>query len=141
MDLIKKYNVQLKEGRPTLIVPQIKRLINGCKKSNDIYTLELTKAQIESINTFTDLVVENNYMARFSDVDLFLSMLELDNTKENDIIIEKENNYAVVNEIDIVSDDANEELEDSNKDLDNSIQEEKHVYKYNKKYKGTRKNK
>lgn len=140
MDLIKKYNVQLKEGRSTLIVPQIKRLINGSKKSNDIYTLELTKAQIESVNTFTDLVVENNYMARFSDVDLFLSMLELDNTKENDIIIEEENNDTIVD--DIVSDNnTNEELEDSNKDLDNSIQEEKHVYKYNKKYKGTRKNK
>ena len=140
MDLIKKYNVQLKEGRSTLIVPQIKRLINGSKKSNDIYTLELTKAQIESINTFTDLIVENNYMARFSDVDLFLSMLELDNAKENDIIIEEENNDTIVD--DIVSDDnTNEELEDSNKDLNNSIQEEKHVYKYNKKYKGTRKNK
>lgn len=140
MDLIKKYNVQLKEGRSTLIVPQIKRLINGSKKSNDFYTLELTKAQIESVNTFTDLVVENNYMARFSDVDLFLSMLELDNTKENDNIIEEENNDTIVD--DIVSDDnTNEELEDSNKDLDNIIQEEKHVYKYNKKYKGTRKNK
>ena len=140
MDLIKKYNVQLKEGRSTLIVPQIKRLINGSKKNNDIYTLELTKAQIESINTFTDLIVENNYMARFSDVDLFLSMLELDNAKENDIIIEEENNDTIVD--DIVSDDnTNEELEYSNKNLDNSIQEEKHVYKYNKKYKGTRKNK
>lgn len=140
MDLIKKYNVQLKEGRSTLIVPQIKRLINGSKKSNDSYTLELTKAQIESVNTFTDLVVENNYMARFSDVDLFLSMLELDNTKENDNIIEEENNDTIVD--DIVSDDnTNEELEYSNKNLDNSIQEEKHVYKYNKKYKGTRKNK
>lgn len=140
MDLIKKYNVQLKEGRSTLIVPQIKRLINGSKKSNDIYTLELTKAQIESVNTFTDLVVENNYMARFSDVDLFLSMLELDNTKENDIIIEEENNDTAVDDI-VLDDNTNEELEDSNKDLDNSIQEEKHVYKYNKKYKGTRKNK
>lgn len=140
MDLIKKYNVQLKEGRSTLIVPQIKRLINGSKKSNDIYTLELTKAQIESINTFTDLIVENNYMARFSDVDLFLSMLELDNTKENDIIIEEENNDTAVDDI-VLDDNTNEELEDSNKDLDNSIQEEKHVYKYNKKYKGTRKNK
>ena len=140
MDLIKKYNVQLKEGRSTLIVPQIKRLINGSKKSNDIYTLELTKAQIESVNTFTDLVVENNYMARFSDVDLFLSMLELDNTKENDSIIEEENNDTTVDDI-VLDDNANEELEDINKDLDNSIKEEKHVYKYNKKYKGTRKNK
>lgn len=140
MDLIKKYNVQLKEGRSTLIVPQIKRLINGSKKSNDIYTLELTKAQIESVNTFTDLVVENNYMARFSDVDLFLSMLELDNAKENDIIIEEENNDTTVDDI-VLDDNTNEELEYSNKNLDNSIQEEKHVYKYNKKYKGTRKNK
>lgn len=137
MDLIKKYNVQLKEGRPTLIVPQIKRLINGSKKSNDIYTLKLTKAQIESINVFTDLIVENNHMARFSDVDLFLSRLELDNNKENDIIIEEENNDTV-EEIDTVPD---EESEDNNENLDNSIQEEKHVYKYNKKYKGTRKNK
>lgn len=138
MNLIKKYNVQLKEGRPTLIVPQIKRLINGSKKNNDVYTLELTKAQIESINVFTDLIVENNHMARFSDVDLFLSRLELDNTKENDIIIEEENNDTTVEEINTVPD---EESEDNNENLDNSIQEEKHVYKYNKKYKGTRKNK